>query len=146
MSTLINPTQWTTVQNALKGQLGEDVFNSWIKPLRLDVQNTATEAGAKQAVTLAVPTQFMQNWIDDNYGAAIQKSLGETLQKDIAVKYVIRPALADMLGAENIAGGIHHGQTIGQSIPVENKLGATITKTVAKPLHQRQNLARLTSN
>ena len=110
MPALINPTQWNTVQNALKGQLGEDVYNSWIKPLRLDspIEARTGAPGEDNAITLAVPTQFMQTWINDNYGAAIEKSLGETLQKDISVKYVIRPALADMLGAENIAGGIHH--------------------------------------
>ncbi|MBO22819.1 MAG: chromosomal replication initiator protein DnaA [Rhodospirillaceae bacterium] len=53
--------QWTRVRARLRNDAGEAAFNSWLKPLTLGDFN-----GGRLRV--AVPTRFMRDWIDQNYG------------------------------------------------------------------------------
>ncbi|MFZ2620225.1 MAG: chromosomal replication initiator protein DnaA, partial [Alphaproteobacteria bacterium] len=86
----LSSAQWTSVQSALKSHLGEEDFNSWISPLR---PAETAEAGT---VALSVPTRFMQDWIVQNFGAVIQNSVAETLQKPVDIRYVVTPVLAEL--------------------------------------------------
>jgi chromosomal replication initiator protein len=52
---------WARVRAALREEFGENVYRSWLKPLTLDGLSGDT-------VTLTVPTRFMRNWIESQYG------------------------------------------------------------------------------
>ncbi|MDD9912724.1 MAG: chromosomal replication initiator protein DnaA [Alphaproteobacteria bacterium] len=84
----LSSAQWSSVQVALKGQVGEEDFNSWLSSLRIASEQTDLER-----VALSVPTRFIQDWVDEHYGDIIQKSISETLQRDIAVTYVVKPVM-----------------------------------------------------
>lgn len=53
--------QWARVRAALREEFGENVYRSWLKPLTF-------EEFAGDTVTLSVPTRFMRNWIESQYG------------------------------------------------------------------------------
>ena len=55
---------WQNVQFLLQEKLGQDIFNNWIGSL--DYQNF--DAGK---VTFRVPSSFIANWIESNYGESI---------------------------------------------------------------------------
>jgi chromosomal replication initiator protein len=53
--------QWARVRAGLREEFGENAYRSWLKPLTLESLNGET-------VTLSVPTRFMRNWIETQYG------------------------------------------------------------------------------
>jgi len=55
---------WQNVQSLLQDKLGQDIFNNWIGSL--DYQKF--DAGK---VTFRVPSSFIANWIESNYGESI---------------------------------------------------------------------------
>jgi chromosomal replication initiator protein len=56
---------WMRVRAALRTEFGENAYRSWLKPL-------VFEGISDQTVYLSVPTRFMRNWIDSQYGEALQ--------------------------------------------------------------------------
>jgi len=57
-----NPeTSWVRVRASLRSEYGENAFRSWLKPLVFDGFDG-------RAVCLSVPTRFMRNWIESQYG------------------------------------------------------------------------------
>ena len=53
---------WNEVHSALRGEFGEAVFRSWLKPLTL-------QAYYLGALEVSVPTRFMRDWIQTHYAA-----------------------------------------------------------------------------
>ncbi len=53
--------QWTRIRARLRADVGEAAFNSWLKPLTLGEM-----LGSR--LRIAVPTRFMRDWIEQNYG------------------------------------------------------------------------------
>src|SRR5690242_21233026 len=51
---------WEKVLTALKSEVGEAVFKSWLKPLAL-----ACADGPE--VVIAAPTRFMRDWVERHY-------------------------------------------------------------------------------
>ncbi|MEQ8440929.1 MAG: chromosomal replication initiator protein DnaA [Alphaproteobacteria bacterium] len=54
-------TSWARVRSALRSEYGENAYRSWLKPLVFDGFDG-------RDVTLSVPTRFMRNWIESQYG------------------------------------------------------------------------------
>lgn len=52
---------WARVRTALREEFGENAYRSWLKPLTLEAVDGDT-------VHLSVPTRFMRNWIESQYG------------------------------------------------------------------------------
>jgi len=57
--------QWQQVRTLLRAELGDTAFGTWLKPLDL------VELSGERVV-LAVPTQFMRDWIVANYADRIR--------------------------------------------------------------------------
>lgn len=55
---------WKQVHKALRGEFGEAVFRSWLKPLTLQAQYHGT-------LEVSVPTRFMKDWIQTHYAKRI---------------------------------------------------------------------------
>ncbi len=55
---------WKDVHKALRGEFGETVFRSWLKPLTLQAYYHGT-------LEVSVPTRFMRDWIQTHYSARI---------------------------------------------------------------------------
>ncbi|MDF1750211.1 MAG: chromosomal replication initiator protein DnaA [Alphaproteobacteria bacterium] len=56
--------QWARVRAGLREEFGENAYKSWLKPLTLEAVEGTT-------VHLSVPTRFMRNWIESQYGARL---------------------------------------------------------------------------
>jgi len=52
--------QWTAVRARLKAELGESMFNSWVKPL-------GPVALADGRVSIGVPSRFMRDWVQSHF-------------------------------------------------------------------------------
>ncbi len=59
---------WTQISSALRGELGDGVFDRWFSTLRL------AEANARE-VALVIPNSIYQVWIESNYGSQLQAAL-----------------------------------------------------------------------
>jgi chromosomal replication initiator protein len=55
---------WADVHDNLRGEFGEAVFRSWLKPLTL-------QAAYHGTLEVSVPTRFMRDWIQSHYSARI---------------------------------------------------------------------------
>lgn len=55
---------WTNTHNQMRQEFGEAVFRSWLKPLVLQAYYHGT-------MEVSVPTRFMKDWIQNNYGDRI---------------------------------------------------------------------------
>ncbi len=76
--------QWHQVRTLLRAEIGDTAFGTWLKPLEL-----AELAGDR--VVLAVPTQFMRDWIVANYADRI-RALWTRLNPAVrSVTLVVRP-------------------------------------------------------
>ena len=56
--------QWNTVNDQLRGEIGEAAFQSWIKPIKI----RSIEGGV---VHVTVPTRFMRDWVVAHYAERI---------------------------------------------------------------------------
>ena len=59
---------WSQISSALRGELGDGVFDRWFSTLRL------AQADARD-VTLVIPNSIYQVWIESNYGSQLQAAL-----------------------------------------------------------------------
>jgi chromosomal replication initiator protein len=69
---------WKQVHKALRGEFGEAVFRSWLKPLTLQACYHGT-------LEVSVPTRFMKDWIQTHYSKRILEMCTE---KDASIKRV----------------------------------------------------------
>ncbi|MEM9469275.1 MAG: chromosomal replication initiator protein DnaA [Pseudomonadota bacterium] len=67
---------WKAVYKALRGEFGEAVFRSWLKPLTLQAYYHGT-------LEVSVPTRFMKDWISTHYAKRI---LEMCVEKDTGIK------------------------------------------------------------
>ena len=72
---------WTKVSTALKPQVSADTFKRWFSAVKL------TNANA-EAVTLLVPNNIYQFWIESNHMPALQASISDVLGGPRTVKFV----------------------------------------------------------
>ncbi len=61
---------WKDVHKALRGEFGEAVFRSWLKPLTLQAFYHGT-------MEVSVPTRFMKDWIGTHYAKRILEMCAE---------------------------------------------------------------------
>ncbi|HAT34448.1 MAG TPA: chromosomal replication initiator protein DnaA, partial [Rhodospirillaceae bacterium] len=55
------PAQWARIRSRLRAEYGEAAYRSWLKPLTLS-------GASGEAVQLTVPTRFMRDWVEAQYG------------------------------------------------------------------------------
>ena len=55
------PGQWARVRSRLRAEYGEAAYRSWLKPLTLS-------GLSGESVQLSVPTRFMRDWVEAQYG------------------------------------------------------------------------------
>jgi len=56
--------KWARIRARMRAEFGETAYRSWLKPLTLEGANN-------NRVRLLVPTRFMRNWIESQYGARL---------------------------------------------------------------------------
>ena len=61
---------WDAVHDSLRGEFGEAVFRSWLKPLALQACYHGT-------LEVSVPTRFMRDWIQNHYAGRVLQMCAE---------------------------------------------------------------------
>jgi chromosomal replication initiator protein len=77
--------QWTRVRANLRTDVGEAAFNSWLKPLTLGDFNAGR-------IRVAVPTRFMRDWIDQNYGTRLTELWADENDAVQSVEIIVEPS------------------------------------------------------
>ena len=77
--------QWTRVRAKLRTDVGEAAFNSWLKPLILGDFNAGR-------LRVAVPTRFMRDWIDQNYGTRLTELWAAENDTVQSVEIIVEPS------------------------------------------------------
>ncbi|MGR4001217.1 MAG: chromosomal replication initiator protein DnaA [Alphaproteobacteria bacterium] len=75
---------WQQVRAALKDEIGESAFNSWVEPLTL----ISTVQGV---VRLAAPSRFMRDRVEGNYGRRLRELWRESLSDFWGLELVLAP-------------------------------------------------------
>ncbi len=76
--------QWERVREALRGEFGEMAFRTWLRPLEVEGLD-----GDK--LILAVPTQFMRDWIVSHYADRIRSLWSEVNPAVRSIALTVRP-------------------------------------------------------
>ena len=77
--------QWARVRAKLRTDVGEAAFNSWLKPLILGDFNAGR-------LRVAVPTRFMRDWIDQNYGTRLTELWAAENDTVQSVEIIVEPS------------------------------------------------------
>ena len=76
--------QWTRIRALLRAEVGDAAFNSWLKPLTLgEILGTR--------LRIAVPTRFMRDWIEQNYGTKLTEFWKEENPNISQVEVIVEP-------------------------------------------------------
>ncbi|MFM8657915.1 MAG: DnaA ATPase domain-containing protein, partial [Chthoniobacterales bacterium] len=78
---------WAQISSALRGELGEGVFDRWFSTARLAAHDGKT-------LTFAVPNSIYQVWIESNYAAQVQAALLSVLGAKRKLKFVVEGSAA----------------------------------------------------
>ncbi len=99
--------QWTRIRARLRADVGEAAFNSWLKPLTLGEM-----LGSR--LRIAVPTRFMRDWIEQNYGHQLTEFWQEENANVSGVEIIVEPtrtAVQSPGGPTRSQGVRHDGET-----------------------------------
>jgi chromosomal replication initiator protein len=110
---------WADICSGLKKDLGQQLFNQWIRPIQLGAYNTATGT-----LDLYLPTEFSANWVADRF--ADRLTLAWKIARDVrAVRITAQPgrrAMPDLRLARAQTSDsaqaahqadLHSGRTVG---------------------------------
>ncbi len=60
--------KWQRIQQRIRAELGEDLFNSWFGRMEL-------ESCSNGQLLLSVPTRFLKSWVENHYVGKLQKAV-----------------------------------------------------------------------
>ncbi|OYY96140.1 MAG: chromosomal replication initiation protein DnaA, partial [Methylophilales bacterium 16-45-7] len=97
---------WSTCLLRFEKELSPQQFNTWIKPLRVDVR--------PDTIRLLAPNRFVQQWIKDKFYTKIQSIADELLPDHIIIELDIHTG--DVV--PNNKNGAHASTTNVDEIPI----------------------------
>lgn len=111
-----NSSQWNDCLNYLSHRVKEQSFKTWLKPTR-------GEPGSNGDFNVAVPNQFVADWIKTHFNELIEEALHEVSGKRYSVSYIIHKPPDD------------DGQTSLELTAVNQRDFASISGPVARHQH-----------
>lgn len=76
--------KWARICSLLRAEFGDSVYHSWLKAARI-------EAASDGNVRIGVPTRFMSDWIETNYGERIRALWSQEGVAPSAVSITVSP-------------------------------------------------------
>ena len=113
---------WSTCLNRFEQELSAQQFNTWIKPLKMEVVDNT--------VRLLAPNKFVQQWVKDRFLSKIETLAAELLPQNTVVELLI---------SEKIANKAIAGIPNKSTVPVENNDVSTTKIVTAKALVNRRS-------
>ena len=83
--TTLAPDFWPQVCTHLRTLVGDEDFDSWLKPLALNPNSTTTQ------VVLDVPTKFLRDWVAKHYVTALNEAITAVTGTEAVVELVVKP-------------------------------------------------------
>jgi chromosomal replication initiator protein len=74
---------WDKAKSFLKTEINEQVFTVWFAPIQLSGMDDGS-------ITLTVPNQFFQNWIQEKYISLIKSAVFQASGKELEVRFEIK--------------------------------------------------------
>ncbi len=97
-----NSSQWNDCLNYLSHRVKEQSFKTWLKPTR-------GEPGSNGDFKVAVPNQFVADWVKTHFNDLIEEALHEVSGKRYTVSYVIhKPSEEENQTSLDLAAEIQH--------------------------------------
>ena len=127
---------WQRVLVRLRAELGEDVFNTWLKTLQFD-------GVADGVLSLKAPTPFVRDWIQRHYGDRIREHWSREVGAVAALAFTVESTLSrsptprrdgsDTAATDSFGGALDPGYTfenfvVGRS----NELAYAASRRVAE--------------
>lgn len=86
MYTGFQDTQWQPFFRAVQRRLGEQAFETWFRPLKLQRNATA------QVLNIAAPNDVVREWIQSKYADTLHQSLDESQLGSLRIEWAIDAA------------------------------------------------------
>jgi chromosomal replication initiator protein len=77
---------WTKTLDRMKKELMKPSFETWLR-------NTKPLALYDDTMVIGVQNEFFRDWVEQRYSSLIRRSLGEVMERDIQLRFVIPPAM-----------------------------------------------------
>ena len=116
---------WERVLAQLRGEVSEQVFETWLRPLRF----VAREG---QILFVATPHKFFKEWIEENHLARIEEISRKELSEEVTVEILVGSEEEDPLSAVPVSSRL-------LQLPEE---AASWTRAVFGPLNNRYTFDR----
>lgn len=84
----ISTTLWTEALDRLREKIGEQAFETWLKPTR-------AVATTEKALVVEVPNRFFRDWLLEHYGGTIQRLLHEAAGHPVDFEMRVGTAVPD---------------------------------------------------
>src|SRR6185436_5301022 len=93
--------QWRPFFQAVQRRLGDQAFETWFRPLRLQRSNTG------QVLQIAAPNEVVRDWIVSKYAETLEQSLNESQLGALRVEWA----------SETISAPAKESLSAGTSLP-----------------------------
>ena len=113
---------WSTCLSRFEQELSAQQFNTWIKPLKMEVVDNT--------VRLLAPNKFVQQWVKDRFLSKIETLASELLPENTVVELLISEKIANKAKSEISNKSV---------IPAENEDVSTTKVVTAKALVNRRS-------
>ncbi|MGA0394131.1 MAG: DnaA N-terminal domain-containing protein, partial [Rhodospirillales bacterium] len=120
--------QWANVLESLRGEVGEDAYKSWLKPMVVREVNDGQ-------INITVPTRFMRDWVVAHYLDKLNQLWAHENPDIKAVNVFVQPDQAVKLTSEN-AGKATIEAAQSQAGAAKNN-GLDYQKEISAPLDPR---------
>ena len=132
----LTTNHWQNVRESLRTRLGDVVYESWLQPLGVDLDQTT-----EKEVRLQVPTKFMRDWVRRHYTDDLRSTFTETLGADVDVVFDIVPpapaAKADTGPTPKAKTNGHNPQTAPAQEPIREAVKANALLEAGNALDPR---------
>ena len=136
----VDQSQLTRLTQAIAHRVGHQRYQVWFhKSARFELTNERLE--------IAVPNDFISEWIDSHFSRPIQEAANEVLGCSLPLKFCVVPQLFDgslPAGTTHAAGGASHGDRRHAGdfkTPGANPSGATFAGGYDQDAVRRENLS-----
>lgn len=82
METLQHVELWNNLLGHIRNDVDEQVFNRWFLPI-------APISVSEDTLKLAVPNEFIKDWVQDHYGNLLTSQLSHIAQKKLGIEFVV---------------------------------------------------------
>ena len=101
------PSAWAVVRERLRRELGDAIFEAWIRPLSL-------EGWDKDELRIGTTKPFVRNWVANHYVARIERAFRSEGAEPQSISIVVSVA------APSVAGGVMREAVQPSAAPVPN--------------------------